>query len=341
MGIVADAYGRPYLHVATKNGGLLILDISRQTKPRIIAKIGLESLASLHVMNLFQRGKYVYLALGDFFDARAGAPAGLAVVDVESPKQPKVVAVWKSEEILRGSTVVVVDGNYAYLGAMNRGVMIFDVSRPDKVKHICTYQPEIRFPLKVPQKIRYPNVRGLTAPGDFLYVAYDAGGLRILDVADPKHPKEIGRYVNKAMGRKPHAYNSVVVDNNLAYIASDYAGLEIVDVTNPSTIRPVGWWNPWKAHTLRNIWFNSAGHTNQVFFDANKRLVFLSAGASELQVVDVAIPARPRLNASYQTPNAKLAVWGIGGSKDRIYLAYIKSIIPFRGTWSGIKAVER
>jgi hypothetical protein len=143
------------------------------------------------------------------------------------------------------------------------------------------------------------------------------------------------------MGKKPQAYNSVVVDGNLAYLPCDYAGLEIVDVRNPNDIRPVGWWNPWEAHTLKNVWLNSPGHTNQIFLDARKKLAYLSAGASELQVVDVATPARPRLAASYREPGADRGVWGLAATKDRVYLGYITSLIPFKGTWAGIKAVER
>lgn len=341
QGIVTDVLARPYLHVAMKNGGLLILDSAHKPGPKVVAKIGLEQFANLHVMNLTQRGVYLYLALGDFFDARAGAPAGLAVVDVKNPRQPKVLAVWKSTETLRGSAVVVVAGNYAYLGAMSEGVMIFNVSKPDKIERVSTYQPEIHFPRKDPSKVHHPNARGLAIQGNLLYVAYDAGGLRILDVTDKKQSKEIGRYVNKAMEKRTQAYNSVVVDKKLAYLPCDYAGLEIVDVEDPRDIRAVGWWNPWEAQTLKNTWFNSPGHTNQIFFDATKKLAYLSAGANELQVIDVSTPAAPRLAASYRETNAKLGVWGVAGSNDRIYLAYVTSFIPFRGTWAGIKAVER
>jgi hypothetical protein len=341
MGMVADGAGRPYLHVAMKNGGLLVLDVANRAGPKVAARIGLESFANLQVMNLTQRGEYLYLALGEFFDARAGAPAGLAVVDVKNPQQPKVLGVWKSKETVRGSAAVLVDRNHAYLAAMSEGVMIFDVSRPDQIEPIATYQPDVHFPRKDPPRVHHPNARGLAIQGNLLYVAYDAGGLRILDITDRKRPREIGRHVNQAMGKKPQAYNSVVVDGNLAYLPCDYAGLEIVDVRNPNDIRPVGWWNPWEAHTLKNVWLNSPGHTNQIFLDARKKLAYLSAGASELQVVDVSTPARPRLAASYREPGADRGVWGLAATKDRVYLGYITSLIPFKGTWAGIKAVER
>lgn len=341
QGIVCDALARPFLHIAMKNGGLRILDISNRAAPKIEARIGVDPFANLHVMHLTQVGEYLFLALGDFFDAR-GAHAGLAVVHVKNPAQPKVVSVWKSKEVLHGSAMVIVEGKYAYLGAMTEGVMIFDVSKPEKVERVSTFQPDVDFPRKKPNKIQHPNARGLAIRGNLLYLAYDAGGMRVLDVADKSKPKEIGRYVNKAMAKKQEAFNNIVLDKNLAYIACDYAGLEIVDVSDPRNMRQVGWWNPWEAQSLKNLWFNSPGHTNQLALDAKKKLVYLSAGASELQVVDVAISAKPRLSATFAgTPKGKLGVWGLAMSTDRVYLTYMTAVIPFRGTWAGIKAVER
>jgi len=340
QGIVADTLGRPYLHVALKNGGLLILDVSSKDTAKSTARLGIDAFANLHVMHLTQRGDHLYLALGDFFNAQ-GATTGLAVVNVKNPKQPKVTALWKSAETLTGSAVVVVDKQYAYLGAMKQGVMIFDISKPNKIEHVSTFQPDIQFPRKNPTKVQHPNARGLFIQGNLLYVAYDAGGFRILDVTDRKKPKEIGRYANKAMAKKQEAFNDVIVEKNLAYLPCDYAGLEIVDVKNPRDIRPVGWWNPWSAHELKNLWFNSPGHTNQIVLDTKKKLAYLSAGGSGLQVIDIADPARPKLTAAYGAPKSKLGVWGVTMTSDRVYLAYVTAIIPFQGTWAGIKAVER
>jgi hypothetical protein len=224
---------------------------------------------------------------------------------------------------------------------MTQGVMIFDVSRPEKIEHVSTFQPDIHFPRKNPGKVQHPNARGLALRENLLYVAYDAGGLRVLDVSDKKRPREVGRYLNPQMAKRPQAYNNLVIDRNLAYVAVDYAGLEILDIRNPRDIRQVGWWNPWQAGTAKNNWFNSPGHTNQIALDARKNLAYLSAGDSELQVVDVSDPARPRLAARFGRTKDKLAVWGLTVSPDRVYLTYIQALSPFQGTWSGIKAVKR
>ena len=341
QGIVCDKLGRPLLHVAMKNGGLLILDTgTKDGQPRPLAKLGLEHFRDLQVMHLTQAGEYLYLALGEFFGER-GAPAGLAIVNVKNPRQPKVLAVWRSDAVLKGSAIVVVGGGHAYLGAMKEGVMIFDVSRPEKIVHVSTFQPDIHFPRKNPGKVQHPNARGMELRGNLLYLCYDAGGVRVLDVSDKKKPREIGRYINAQMAHKQQAHNNIVLHKNLAYIAVDYAGLEIVDIGNPRDIRPVGWWNPWNAHAATNIWFNSPGHTNQIELDASKKLVYMSAGDSDLQVVDVSDPAHPRLAARYGSVKDKLGVWGLTMCGDRVYLAYVTAFIPFQSIWAGIKAVKR
>ncbi len=292
-------------------------------------------------MNVFQHNRLLFLALGGHFSAPGTKQAGLAIVSVNDPEHPKVLSVWASPRKLKGGAVVITDGRFAYLGAMSAGVMTFDVSDPTSIQHLSTFQPDIHFPRKNPKLVQHPNSRGLALRRNLLYVANDAGGLRILDMQDRTRPREVGRYVNKALLRKPQAYNNIVLDDNLAYIAVDYAGLEIVDISDPKNLRQIGWWNPWNAHTPKNLWFNSPGHTNQIALEARRKLVYLSAGDSELQVVDVSKPHNPRLASHVGKPQNRLGVWGLGISRDQIYLTYIKAIVPFRSNWSGVKAVNR
>lgn len=337
--IVEDTLKRPLLYVATKNGGLVVLTAPPKQAPKELARLGVDQFENLHVMHLTQSGEDLFLALGDLFDAK-GAPAGLAIVSVKEPKRPRVTAVWKSTESLNGSATVLVDGDIAYLGAMSAGVMIFDVSRRDRIQLLCHFQPDIHFPVPNPRKIHHPNARGLAKQGELLFVAYDAGGLRVLDVADPRRPREIGRYLNPKFPNKPQAFNNLVIDGQKAYVAVDYAGLEILDIRDPRAMKQLGWWNPWQAETLGNVWFNSPGHTNQIEWQAKSRQVWMSAGDSELQIVDVSKPAQPRLVGVYGAPRDKRGVWGVTLSTNRAYLSYITATIPFQGTWSGIKAVE-
>ncbi len=339
--ILHDRMGRACLHVALKNGGLAILDISKlRTAPTRIGTVKPAKLGGLEVMYLTQQKNLLYLALGDFFNAQ-GSAAGLAIVNVADPRKPRVFSVWKSDKKLQGAAAVIVRDKYAYLGAMTHGVFIFDVSNPTRIHKVAAILPDVDFPRKNPNKVQHPNARGFALKDRYLYVAFDTGGLRVIDVANPLKPREVGRYVNRGMKQKQQAYNNVVIAGTRAYVAIDYAGMEVLDVRNPRRIKQVAWWNPWRADTLANLWFNSPGHTNQIEYDAKKRLVYMSAGASGLVVVDVSERTRPRLAAQCGKPKDKLGVWGLTLANDSVYLAYITAVIPFQGSWSGIKAVKR
>ena len=337
--LLHDQMGRDCLYAALKHGGLVILDLSR-SQPASLATIGTDQTGGLEVMHLAQQKERLYLALGDFFNAR-GAPAGLAVIDVTNIRKPRVLGVWKSPEKLQGAAAVIVRDRHADLGAMGHGVFVLDVRDPKNIRKMAAVLPDVDFPRKNPGKLQHPNARGFALKDRYLYVAFDAGGLRVIDVADPARPREVGRYINSGMKQKQQAYNNLVIDGTTAYVAVDYAGMEVLDIQDPRHIKPVAWWNPWKAETRDNLWFNSPGHTNQIEFDAARRLVYLSAGDSDLLVVDVSERAQPKLVARVGGPKDKLGVWGLTIAGDFAYLAYITAAVPFHGTWSGIKAVKR
>ena len=223
---------------------------------------------------------------------------------------------------------------------MEAGIFIFDISNQNNVRLVSTLQPDIHFPRPRPNKIQHPNARGLAIRENLLFIANDAGGIRVIDVSDRRNPKEIGKYINRYMGRKQQAYNNLVINWPYAYVAVDYCGLEILNINNTRNIQPVGWWNPWNCRARSNTWFNSPGHTNQLAFDSRQNLVLLSAGDSELRGVDVSNPRRPVQRVTFGGLKDNLGTWGVTLSNRTIYLSYIKTFLPFRGRWSGIKALN-
>lgn len=338
--IVRDRAGRPLLYVALKSGGLSVLELAAQGAPKEIARVATTQLAGLDVMHLTQRDTLLYLALGDLFSV-SGAYAGAAIVDVANSRAPRVLSTWKSKDRLQGSAAIVVRDRYAYLGAMSRGVIILDVGDPKHIVQAGEFLPDPNFPVKNPNKVQHPNTRGFALRDRLLYVADDAGGLRVLDLANPVQPREVGRHLNPGMGKKQSAYNNLVLDGTTAYVALDYAGMEVLDVSDPARITQVAWWNPWDAASPKNTWFNSPGQTNQIEYDAKRHLIYLSAGDADLLVVDVTDRAHPTLTAWYGASKDKLGVWGVTIDDTNAYLAYMTALVPFVGTWAGIKAVRR
>ena len=337
---VVDKFQSKYLYVAQKAGGLLVLDTSgRKRSVKKVAVLSKRHFFNLDAMDITQQGKYLYVALGDSF--RNKSRAGLAIVDVSNPQRPFVSAKWKSLIKLHGTTDIKVKGNYAYLGAMERGIFIFDISNKKRIKEIKHFTLDRNFPKRNPNRIQQPSVRGLAVRGDYLYVANDAGGLRVVDISNKRRPREIAKHILRKPRLKQQAYNNIAINFPYAYIALDYCGMEVVNIGNPRKIRHVSWWNPWGCNTNKNNWFNSSGHTNQIVIDRSTNEVFLSAGDSELQVLDVSNPRRPRLKTSFGRPKNKRGTWGVTVTRNLIYLTYIKTFFPFRGGWAGIKAIER
>ena len=66
MTMIPDNRELPYLYVANKSEGLTIYDISDLSSPELIGEVIPEALDFLHVMNLVQRGNYLFLRQTSF-----------------------------------------------------------------------------------------------------------------------------------------------------------------------------------------------------------------------------------------------------------------------------------
>jgi len=332
----ADALGRPYLYVAAKEAGLKIFSLGGNANP--VATVAAASYGSLHVMNLSQSGHYLYLALGNHFGNAQQSP-GMAVIDVNDPAHPALVSYWSDNSMTGGAGIVETSGNYAYLGAMGNGMIILDISNKSLPVVRSVYQPDISYPDPNPDPKKY-NARGMAIINELVYLCYDAGGLRIINVADKLHPVEAGRYSNPVMNGKPRAYNNVVIDGSLAYLAVDYCGMEVVNISNPAACSLVSWWNPWNCQSSPMNWFTSNGHCNEIAIDRINHLVFMSSGKSDLQVVNVTDPAKPVLAKEYGGTGNNMGTWGVSLTGNQVYLTYICSFIPFSSNWTGVKVLD-
>jgi len=333
MTMIHDAGNRPFLYLAAKEAGLRIYDV--KGSPRLVRTIRISELGGQHVMSLAQSGQRVFLALGNHWGKRESA--GLAVIDAGNPLQASVAGVWKDSQTNGAGGAVVVSGSTAYLAAMGAGLAVLDISNPQAIRLRSRLQPELAFPDQRPDRAKI-NARGLALQKNLLFLCFDAGGVRVMDVADPGKPVEIGRYSNPAMTGRPRAYNNLVLDGSLAYVAADYVGLEVLDITNPRAIKLVSWWNPWNPKPDGLRWFSSPGHANEIAYDARSKTVLMSAGRSDLVAINVSDPAKPRQSGSIGSVEDTQATWGLSLHGDLIYLSYIRTLgIPFRADWPGVK----
>ncbi len=331
-----DVGDRPFLYVAAKEGGLKVYDVSGE--PALVATVGIDALHGLQVMNFSQQGTTLALALGNTFGTAVQAP-GLALVDVSDPKRPAVRGLWFDDAVTSGTGIAVLDGTRVFLGAMGQGLIVFDATDAANPRERSRFVPPLDFPDAKFDAAKI-NARGLAVVGDTVYLCDDAGGFRVIDVSDAAHPSELGRWSNPAMNGKPRAYNNVVLDGTTAYLGFDYCGVEVVDVANPADIKPVGWWNPWRCERGGLSWFSSDGWANEVALDREQRLLFVSAGKSDLEVLDVSDPASPTRAAELGGVDHDNGIgsWGVSRHGTELFVTYTCAVVPFSSSWTGVKA---
>lgn len=115
------------------------------------------------------------------------------------------------------------------------------------------------------------------------------GGVSLLDLLDPGHPRRIGRPIDTGARAAP----GVWIEGNLLYVAHDARELRVLDISDPETPRPVGGWAP-----------EAVG---AVVHDVSVKdgFAYLSCGADGLVILDVGAgivggtPAAPRLVSRY------------------------------------------
>ncbi len=110
---------------------------------------------------------------------------------------------------------------------------VFDVSDPSQIKPLSLYEvSELDSPWSRAAPGRFGAHQFQEHMSDTLvYCAWFAGGLRIVDIADPAAPQEVGWFIPEpATGRPCPQTNDVDVDaRGLVYIVDRYVGFDILE----------------------------------------------------------------------------------------------------------------
>ena len=216
-----------------------------------------DSLGSPH--DIVVSGGYAYVA--DSF-------AGLRVVDVNDPADPRQVGVLEPGGSARGQGVTYADP-YLYF-ADGLGLLVVNVSDPTSPAEMGFYDsPGLAVKAQV--------------SGGFAYVAGREGGLSIADLSDPADPQHVSNYFKAG---SVHVLD-VCVSGSYAYVAMEGNGLRIVDVSDPANPQEVGF-------------LDTAGDTEAVV--ASGAYAYLADGSEGLRIVDVSDPADPQEAGFYDTP---------------------------------------
>lgn len=341
-----DRLGRDYLYVTTKELGLITYDISLPSNPTPVDTIAVNQFGNLKPTDVVQNGNYLYVSLGDF-QGFIPQRAGMAIINVQNPLVPVITDQWDSTAYNQGAAAILYDNGYAYLGAMERGVLILDVSNTGNIVFKSQFIPDPLFG----NPANAPNARGLAIRNDTLYVAYDAGGLRILDVTNKTNVTEVGKYRSPAIVSAAYPYyNNVSLVGNYAYVAVDFCGIDVVDVSDPVNMQSSGWLNPWSClkDTVQNTntWSGSDGHTNQLRFVPGDSIFFVSGGDTEVLAVDGDNPAQPTVAGSFGAVNDSIfGSWGIDYFNNQVAVTLIRYPIhgpftPFFTRQGGIRILS-
>jgi len=315
---VIHSGGEPYVYAASRELGMVTFDISDADAPVPVDTIPQSAFNGLTPNNVSQHEGHLYVAVGGY--NLVSQSAGLAILSLADPAHPSIMDQWDSTAFDQGAAIAISDGAYAYLGAMDAGVVILDVSDKSDIRFVSSILPDPNYP-ETPDLFSVPNARGMELYGeDTLMVAYDAGGLRMLDISDKEMPIEIGKYADTGIEAiAQSAYNNIAIKEHYAYVPVDMCGLLTIDIAD-AEMSTTTWFNPWDCDTTN--WVGRPGHTNEVRI-AGEDLLFVSGGDSELLVFDISTASNPVLKGVYGIAGDSLVAWGLDVEGDLISLALI------------------
>ncbi|MEO0184176.1 MAG: hypothetical protein ABIL20_00030 [candidate division WOR-3 bacterium] len=225
-----------YLYVGDREDTLRILSLSNPSNPVQVGKLSLTD----DVLGLYISGNILYVC------ARS---QGLVIVNVQDPANPVILGTFNTAGFAYD---VVVANNFAYVADATKGVRIIDVSTPSNPVETGYYDTNgIAYSVTKAGNYVYAAdgtagikvfdasssdtlilLGSLDTPGTASGIQYfnnhifvadgTAGGIRVINVANPSAPAEIG-YTLSVSTAVSFDYR-----NNLIYLADGSAGLLII-----------------------------------------------------------------------------------------------------------------
>lgn len=319
-------------YIADFTDGLVIVDATDPLSASIVKIMDQPEGAAIHPEGVSVLADYVYLANGD---------RGLAIVNVVDKSIPTVVQqiFFPDQSDARSVAVIAftpppmqVPGTdpfaadprnpstaiYAYVANGRFGLQLLDVSNPRQTE-------AVQIPLSDQIKTIPGTAVDVSISRDRAYVAYDGGGVAILNTANPAAPELVGflslpQLQNRAAG--------IFADGSTAYLAAYNYGLQIIDATNttapfvigkysaPASVRNIAVQGD-LAYTVdgeRGLWIFAVADPKvpqEISFmpipEAKGVFVadayaYIAAGSNGLRIVNIADPHSPFIEGGLDTP---------------------------------------
>lgn len=326
-------YGN-YCYIAT-GVGLSVIDVSDPSTPKEIGTVKIPGSYSLQVL-----GKYAYVAASE---------NGLRIIDISDPGNPKEISYCDTPGI---ALEVYVFDTYAYVADYRNGLRVIDISDPKAPMEAGFFD--------IPKKM----VRGINVSKGLAYVACEE--LLILDVLDPKNPREIASYVTWGEVKDVQVYGkyayvadgdlrvidisapsnpkeleyyydcpggagSVQVSGKYAYLA-DKDGLRVIDVSNPMKLEEIGFCSiPGDSRkiSLNDGYAYIVSHLPN--YDPSHGWI---TRVGNLHIIRISEPGKPQEVSFYDVPGIEQDVYALGGYAyvvaDKLYVIDISDPIKPR-----------
>ncbi|HYV37633.1 MAG TPA: hypothetical protein VE988_18150, partial [Gemmataceae bacterium] len=148
------------------------------------------------------------------------ADAGLVVVSLDNPKEPRVTAV-VGEPHIKGAHAVQVQFRYAYL-CDDEGIQVLDVTNLAEPKPV--------------NRLEMPDAHSIYLSRTYAYVAAGKHGLVILNIEKPREPHIDQIYNAGGLINDLHDVKlGITYVSQFAYLADGQNGLRVVQLTSPDT----------------------------------------------------------------------------------------------------------
>jgi len=147
-------------------------------------------------------------------------------IDITDVTKPKIVDSMMTNARIVNDVMTTEDGKYGVFsreGASDRknGIVVFDASNPCHPRPVSAYTETVS-----------GGVHSSYVYKGHAYITDDAtGSMRVIDIQDPQHPKEVARWQTEQTEVGRYLHDIMVVDG-LAYLAYWNDGLVILDVGN-------------------------------------------------------------------------------------------------------------
>jgi len=186
--------------------------------------VGHNDLQGRETLQVVLKGNYAYVGhhKGDELNPLTGKvePNGTSIIDVSNPAQPKLIVHIPGYKGAQSRAVQIVDKFYEGKDFILRnqeakeftGFEIWEVTDRAHPQRVSTIGPH-----------QFAETKdGAIIGGALVYVAYFAGGLRVVDISDPFKPREVGYYVPDTNEKTKPRLKKVIQTND---VDLDYRGL--------------------------------------------------------------------------------------------------------------------